>query len=49
MQTVFPGEEKLKRRLIRQMWKEKIVNVIKKILGLRTEQKTEEPPDNDKI
>ena len=48
MQTVYPGERKLKRRLMRQMWKEMFINLIKKILGRSTEQKNEEPPDRDK-
>ena len=33
MQTVFPGERKLKRRLMWQMWKEMFINLIKKKLG----------------
>jgi len=30
MQTVYPGERKLKKRLMRQMWKEMFINLIKK-------------------
>ena len=48
MQTVYPGERKLKKRLMRQMWKEMFINLIKKILGRSSEQKSEEPPDHDK-
>jgi len=48
MQTVFPGEEKLKRRIMRQMWKEMFANLIKKILGRADEEKPEKPSDNEK-
>ena len=40
MQTVYPGERKLINRLIRQMWKEMIVNFIKKIFGKKSEKDT---------
>ena len=48
MQTVFPGERKLKRRLMRQMWKDMFINLIKKILGRCSEQESDKPPDQDK-
>jgi len=48
MQTVFPGEEKLKRRLMRQMWKDMLTKLIKKIFGRSDEQKAKDPPGHDK-
>ena len=48
MQTVFPGERKLKRRLMRQMCKEMLANLIKKILGRTDEQKAKRPSDDEK-
>jgi len=48
MQTVYPGERKLKRRLMRQMWKEMFINLIKKIMGRSSEPKADEPLDHDK-
>jgi hypothetical protein len=32
MQTVFPGERRLKRRILLRIYKEKIANLIRKIL-----------------
>ena len=33
MQTVFPGERRLKKQILRRIYKEMIINWIKKILG----------------
>ena len=46
MQTVYPGERKLINRLIRQMWKEMIVNFIKKIFGKKSEKDTNKASDD---
>jgi hypothetical protein len=46
MQTVYPGERKLKRKLMRQIWKEMFINLIKKIMGRKPEEKTKEPPND---
>ena len=48
MQTVYPGERKLIKRLMRQMWKEMFIKFAKKILGRSADQKAKKPPDNDK-
>lgn len=48
MHTVFPGENKLKRRLMRQMWKDMFINLINKILGRTDEQKAKRPSDHKK-
>jgi len=48
MQTVFPGERKLKRRLMRQMWKEMLANLIKKILGRTEKDKAKKPSGHEK-
>jgi hypothetical protein len=40
MQTVFPGERRLKKRILRRIYKEMIINWIRKILG-------KEPVKND--
>ena len=47
MQTVYPGEEKLKRRLMRQMLKDIFIEFIKTILRRSPEQKTKDHPDSD--
>ncbi len=46
MQTVYPGERKLIKRLMRQMWKEMFISFIKKIMGRKPEEKTKEPPND---
>ena len=33
MQTVFPGERRLKKQILRRIYKEMIISLIKKILG----------------
>jgi hypothetical protein len=48
MHTVFPGDKELRRRLMRQMWQEMFINLIKRILGRSSVQKNEEPPGNCK-
>jgi len=45
MHTVFPGEEKLKKRLMRQMWKEMIINWIRKILGMKPRESSNKEED----
>ena len=46
MQTVFPGERKLKKRLMRQMWKEIFVNLIKRILRGKSGKETDKTSDD---
>lgn len=46
MQTVFPGERKLKRRLMRQIWKEMMMDLLKKIFGRNSETKTTDPSND---
>ena len=46
MRTVYPGERRLKRRIMRRIYKEMIINWIKKILGKEPEKKSREEPDD---
>jgi hypothetical protein len=45
MQTVFPGERRLKRRIMRRIYKEMIINWIKKILGQKPDKNGAEDSD----
>jgi hypothetical protein len=47
MQTVFPGERRLKRRILLRIYKEKIINLIKKILGKKHSKIRENEPDDE--
>jgi hypothetical protein len=38
MQTVFPGERRLKRRIMKKLLKEMIINWINKILGKKPDK-----------
>lgn len=46
MQTVFPGERKLKRRIMRKIYKEMIINFINKILGKKPDKNGKKEPDD---
>ena len=48
MQTVFPGERRLKKRILRRIYKEMIINWIRKILGKKPDNNNgKEPNDVD--
>lgn len=48
MQTVFPGERRLKKRILRRIYKEMIINWIRKILGKEpVKYSAKEPDDTD--
>jgi hypothetical protein len=47
MQTVFPGERRLKRRILRRIYKEMILNWLKKILGKKPDDNSEKEPDDE--
>jgi hypothetical protein len=46
MQTIFPGERRLKRRILRRIYKERIFNWVKKILGKKPDKDSEEKPED---
>jgi hypothetical protein len=46
MQTVVRGERRLKRRILRKIYKEKIANLIKKILGKKPDKDNWPKQDN---
>ena len=47
MQTVFPGEGRLKRRVLRRIYKEMIINWIRKILGKKPDKNSGKEKDNE--
>ena len=48
MQTVFPGEGRLKRRILRRIYKEMIINWVKKILGKKPDKNSGKEPSFDR-
>jgi hypothetical protein len=43
---VFPGERRLKRQIIRRIWKEKLFNLLRKIFGKEGLQNDQNPQDS---
>ena len=40
---VYPGEERLKRRILRRIWKEKLLNLLRRIFGKEGLQNDQKP------
>jgi|COG998Drversion2_1049125.scaffolds.fasta_scaffold4346652_1 hypothetical protein len=43
---VYPGEEKLKRRLMWKLWGKMFLDLLRKIFGKQEEQKDQKSPNN---
>jgi len=42
---VYPGEERLKRRLMREIWKKKFLDLLRRIFGKQEDRKDQKSPN----